>query len=217
MLREENIQGVYQNHEVACHGHMHLALPTLDSVETIRELLICREGLEKLLGRPVVGYAYAIGPYNAESEGYLKMCGLAYARTTESTGVFDLPQNFYYWHPTCHHQDPQLFELAERFLQKPTIPFLKKRLFYVWGHSYEFDAEHNWDRIESLFKMVGQRDDIWYATNGDIAFYAEAFKRLIFSADNRFVYNPSCLDVWVEINGAAICAAAGTLVVLKEK
>jgi len=35
----------------------------------------------------------------------------------------------------------------------------------VWGHSYEFDVNNNWDRIEKFCKMMAGRDDIFYGTN----------------------------------------------------
>lgn len=215
MLPQDQICEVYREYEVACHGHMHVPLPTLSSVERIRELLLCREKLECLTGQPIVGYAYAVGPYDSHCEQYLRMCGLAYARTTKSTGTFDVPQNFYYWHPTCHHQDPQLFQLAEGFLKEPDIPFLRKKLFYVWGHSYEFDPEQNWDCVESLFKIIGGRDDVWYATNRDVVFYARAFQQLIFSVDGRQIVNPNSINIWIEVDHAPVCIAAGTHITLK--
>ena len=43
--------------------------------------------------------------------------------------------------------------------------FLKEpKLFYIWGHSYEFKNNDNWDVIENLAKKVAERDDIWNAT-----------------------------------------------------
>ena len=65
---------------------------------------------------------------------------------------------------TCHHDDEMLFELAEKFIKaepKEDEPML----FYVWGHSYEFDVNNNWDRIEKFCKMMAGRDDIFYGTN----------------------------------------------------
>lgn len=40
-------------------------------------------------------------------------------------------------------------------------------IFYVWGHSYEFDGDGNWDRIEKLCKMLSGRDDIFCCTNSE--------------------------------------------------
>ncbi|MEJ0000406.1 MAG: hypothetical protein WDO13_15365 [Verrucomicrobiota bacterium] len=57
------------------------------------------------------------------------------------------------------------------------------RLLYVWGHSYEFDRDKNWELIEQFGAKVGGRDDIWYATNIEIVDYCEALRRVEFSAD----------------------------------
>ena len=82
------------------------------------------------------------------------------------------------------------------------------KLFYVWGHSYEFDQCDNWDHMEELVRKVSGRDDVWYATNGEIRAYVEAYRRLVFSADSRTVYNPSAVGVclggmfapdWIEV------------------
>ncbi len=41
-------------------------------------------------------------------------------------------------------------------------------MMYVWGHSYEFTNQNNWELMEDFCKLVGGRDDIWYATNIEI-------------------------------------------------
>ena len=41
-------------------------------------------------------------------------------------------------------------------------------LFYLWGHSYEFDDDDNWDTIEKFLQKAGCRDDVWYATNIEV-------------------------------------------------
>ena len=79
-----------------------------------------------------------------------------------------MPQDPLRLNATCHHNDDKLFELAEQFLAaKPEEPML----FYVWGHSYEFDVNNNWERIEEFCKMLGGRDDIFYGTNAQCLGY----------------------------------------------
>ncbi|MDE6853409.1 MAG: polysaccharide deacetylase, partial [Lachnospiraceae bacterium] len=79
---------------------------------------------------------------------------------------FVLPQDPMRLQPTCHHNDDRLFELAEEFLAADPEPG-QPMLFYIWGHSYEFDVEDNWDRIETLCQMLEGRDDIFYGTNAE--------------------------------------------------
>ncbi len=40
-----------------------------------------------------------------------------------------------------------------------------KKIFYVWGHSYEFDIYNTWDKFEEFLKMMSGKSDIAYLTN----------------------------------------------------
>ena len=80
---------------------------------------------------------------------------------------------------------------------------------YVWGHSYEFDNNNNWEVIEEFCKFMGGRSDIWYATNIEIIDYMDAAKRLQFTADNTKVYNPSVQSVWLEVDDSCYVEAKG--------
>jgi hypothetical protein len=112
--------------------------------------------------------AWPFGTYNGETIRIAGECGLRYARGTVSTRIFTVPaadserMNF---QPTCHHDDPKLFDLAEEFISlKPDKPYV----FYLWGHSYEFDVNNNWDRIEEFCRLVSGRDGIFYAVNREV-------------------------------------------------
>ena len=70
-------------------------------------------------------------------------------------------------------------------------------VFYLWGHSYEFDGGNNWEIIEEFAKFMGGREDIWYATNGEIYEYVQAYDRLEFSADGGYIHNPSAIDIYL--------------------
>ena len=123
---------------------------------------------------------------------------MAYARIAQTVPDFTLPSDPMEWHATCHHDDPKLMEYAEFFANFRQKQYLK--LMYVWGHSYEFDDNDNWDVIENFCKYMGGRDDIWYATNIEIIDYMDAAKHLRFSADYEKVYNPNVCSVWLQLN-----------------
>ena len=111
------------------------------------------------------------------------------------------------WHPTCHHKE-NLMDMAELFLERADMPF-SNMLFYVWGHSYEFNRDDNWELIEQFCKRVGKKEDVWYASNGEICAYLQAVKRLQFSADQSKVYNPSALEVWFSVDGETCSVMPG--------
>lgn len=190
--------------EIAVHGQHHLSLANVDSAVAANDVLQDRIALEKLFGCVVKGMAYANGSYNDEVVDILKTCGIEYARTVISTKQFELPTDWLRLEATCHHNNPQLMELVKTFLDiKPDPIRLQKftpKLFYLWGHSYEFDNDKNWEVIEKFAEAIGGREDIWYATNGEIYAYTKAFDSLRWSADGSFVHNPSGMDVYLFVN-----------------
>ena len=110
-------------------------------------------------------------------------------------------------------------ELAKRFVEEKEHPYYwvnSCRLFYLWGHSYEFNDQDNWEIIEEFAKYVGGREDIWYATNGEIYDYIEAFDRLVFSAQGDRVYNPTCTTLYMDYFGKQYLIAPGERIELKK-
>lgn len=80
-------------------------------------------------------------------------------------------------------------------------------LFYLWGHSYEFDGNHNWDLIEAFARRMAGREEIWYATNGAICSYLKDMKRLVVGSD--FLLNPTMQPLWVSVDGDCRAIAPG--------
>jgi hypothetical protein len=198
-LNAEEVLQAYKKHEIAAHGQYHESMHGMDDARIIEEALSCRKQLEMLLEKPLTGFAYAFGVCNEQIIRCMKSCGYTYARTIESTYSFEYPENFLAWNPTCHHNDDKIMALAEEFLSDTHYFSFKSpaKLFYVWGHSYEFDQDGNWEHMEALLKKVSGKEDVWYATNGEIEKYVRAYNNLIFSVDSTTVYNPSAISVWI--------------------
>ena len=206
-IKKERVKELYQGHEVATHTLTHPTIERCPMTEVAAEILQDRDGLEKLLGAPVRGNAYPNGSYNEEIKQLFRQLGIAYGRVVEAVPNYALPSDPLEWHPTCHHNDPELMKKAEYFADFKKRQYLK--LMYVWGHSYEFDDHNNWEVIEEFCKYMGGREDIWYATNIEIIDYMEAAGRLRFTADNTKVHNPSASSVWLQIDDKAYVEVKG--------
>lgn len=201
-LTKEAAYGLYANsaHEVAVHGVRHVSLALVDSAVATADVINDRINLEAMFGKIIKGMAYACGSYNDQVVEILKNCGIKYARTVESTERFDIPTDWLRMPATCHHKNPRLMELAEEFVnlkEGRNFWWSPPKLFYLWGHSYEFNDSDNWDIIERFGEYIGGREDIWYATNGEIYDYVRAFESLEFSADGKTVHNPTATDVYM--------------------
>lgn len=53
---------------------------------------------------------------------------------------------------------------------------------------------------------------MWYATNGEICDYVEAYDRLRFGANGDFVYNPSAINVYLNYYNKQCVVPAGATV-----
>ena len=210
-IRAADAARVYKNHEISCHTQTHPFPDELTSADLIREILQDRVNLEKITGGIVRGMSYPYGRFNDDVIAAMSACGIAYSRTCVSHNGFALPQNFMTWHPTCHHKNAA--EPVDRFLSTLSSErsrWTSQSLLYIWGHSFEFEREKNWDLIEGLCSKIGGIDKIWYATNIEIHDYIKAQRSLYASADGRRVHNPSANTVWVSVDGAPAEIKPGT-------
>lgn len=213
----EEIQEIFlsKGHEIAVHGAYHRANGNVRLIEGIRDVLDCRLELEERCGRIIRGLAYpdsGITRMNnfatyEQIKQYLTELDIAYARTLGGDNDrFMLPQDFHAWMPSAHHNNPKILEYVDTFLNLDISEQVyharrMSRLLYIWGHSYEFDRDNNWELIEEICAKLAHNDEVWYATNIELCDYVEAYKRLRYSADGRKVYNPTVTTIWLDVDG----------------
>lgn len=201
-----------RGHEVAVHGYNHRAPGSLRAIEGIRDVLDCRLELERDYGIIIRGMAYPnwgvtrfSGGTNYEMvKNYLTELDITYARSLGGDNdCFEMPADWHNWMPTVHHNNPKIFEYIEDFLAIEMNPkqFARPRLFYLWGHAYEFDRNDNWDLLDRICEAISGRDDIWYATNGEIYEYTKAYESLVYSADGHMIYNPTLFEIFFVVDG----------------
>lgn len=169
-IHPEDVKEIYSGHEVAAHTLTHQNLTKLDENEIIRQVEQDRLNLSNLCGYEVIGMAYPCGGVNNDdrvAEIIKNNTGIKYSRTITSTENFELQENLYRFNPTVHYSSfDKLMELGESFINlKPD----SQKIFYIWGHSYEMDFNsENWLKLEEFFKLISNKDDIFYGTNKEV-------------------------------------------------
>ena len=181
-------------HEVAVHAVTHPFLDKIPLAVATWEVIADRRNLEALFGGTIRGMAYPYGTYSDDVVDALRCCGIAYSRTTKSTYSFAIPTDWLRLHPLCHHNDSRLDELCDSFLEKMVQN--GAILFYLWGHTYEFERDNNWEIIQRFAEKMGGKEDIWYATNIEIYDYIQDYNRLQVSVDGNYVYNPTARELF---------------------
>lgn len=216
-----------KGHEIAVHGYNHRAQHKIRPIEGIREIVDCRIALERAFGIIVRGMAFPAEVVNpslepekyARIKHYLEDLEVAYARSARpDNDRFELPEDWYNWIPTAHHDNPQIMQYIDKFvnldLSELYITKRTPKLFFMWGHCKEFERKQNWDHLEEICRSLGGRDDIWYATNIEIYDYVQAYRSLRYSADAGIVFNPTLLDVWFDVDGVLYCVKSGETITI---
>ena len=182
-------------HEVAVHTLNHPFPNHISPIAMTAQVYEDRKNLEQMFGVEVRGMAYPYGHYNDTLIEIVKNCGIVYSRTTEHTYKFDIPTDWLRMPATCHHKSPELMDLTDKFLKKKVTEC--PLLFYLWGHTFEFEEKDNWYIIEQFCDKIGHNDEIWYATNIEVHDYVEAFRALRFTANGEYIFNPTCIPVYI--------------------
>lgn len=196
--------------EAAIHGTRHPSWSVTPEGPAVYDILNDRLQLEKLFERPIIGGAYPNGAYSDAVVEQLRICGIRYCRTTVATESTRIPTDWLRLHPTCHHNHPRLMEMARSFVNGNYTN--EPRMFYLWGHSYEFPRDNNWGIIEEFAELMGSAPDIWHATNTEIYNYITAYNALQFTLDGDRVYNPTATEVWFAAEKETISVKPGETV-----
>lgn len=215
-------------HEIAVHGKYHVASAAAAPIDCLRDALACREELETGLDMIIRGMAYpdsgirnsANGNSYDQVRNLLSSIGIVYSRTLGGDNCdFKLPTDWLAWMPTAHHSNPKIFDWIDQFVNiDPKALYSSHnypRLFYIWGHTYEFESEGGWEHIEKVCKAISGQEDVWYATNIEIYDYVKAYDSLIFNVNSTKVYNPTLTDVWFNADGKNYLVKSGETLEIK--
>lgn len=170
-VHPSDVASIYDGHEVAVHTLTHPNLTQQTDEEIIRQVEEDRIKLSELVGYEVIGMAYPCGGVNNNdhvAEVIKNNTGVKYSRTITNTDSFDPQSNLFRFNPNAYHimDVDRLMQMGERFVELKTDT---PKIFYIWGHSYEMDLKSdNWVKLEEFFKLISNRDDIYYGTNKEI-------------------------------------------------
>ena len=169
-IHAEDVKHIYEGHEVAVHTLTHPNLTQCDDKEIIRQVETDRLNLSGLVGYEVAGMAYPCGGVNNDDRvaSIIKEnTGVKYSRTITSNNCFDLQENLYRFNPTVYHLNfEEMMQSGREFIELKTE---EPKVFYIWGHSYEMDyGADYWVKLEDFFKLISNKEDIFYGTNKEV-------------------------------------------------
>ena len=166
-VNKADVKSIYSGHEVAVHTLTHPFLPQLTSKEIVYQVETDRMNLSDIVGYEVVGMAYPCGGENSNdfvADIIKNSTGIKYARTIRDTLDFKGYENIHLFNPTLSltKESEKISNITEAFFGDATDDM---KLFYIWGHSYEFDACNRWGLLEDFCRNISGKKDVLYCTN----------------------------------------------------
>ena len=191
----EEVAALYRGLEVGSHTISHPHPWQVPDEILRREFTEDRQRLEGLAGHPIRGAVIPFGWPTGHTvlPDRLGAWGFRYVRYSELNDRFDHPGDFLRWQPTAHCS-ADLETLWRRFQDR--LKDTPGVLFYLWGHSYEFEDRKEWNKIEAWARQAGGTDGVWHATNGEIYDYLTAWRGAVWVGDDLTVHNPSTLPLF---------------------
>lgn len=160
--KKEVQSGIYDGFDLAVHTLNHLPLDQYEkNVKKVKsEIENDAKNIYKLTGKYPVVMAWPGGDPNI-TRGLMKIAyentSIRLGRGTTSTHNFKLPTELLWLEPTAEISEATLLSDFQRFLDAECT---EDMLFFCWGHGFELDLYHSYDKLEQFIKKVAEAEGI---------------------------------------------------------
>lgn len=155
-LNLEESSSLYKNQEVASHSFSHPYFSSLNDEQAIEEIRKDIFSLSRIFNRKINGFAF---PFSDEVDSKIELIkntfDLKYIRYSKIKNSY-IPQDRYHVHINALYNDEKIYDKLKDFASNS----LDNSLFVIAGHSYEFEVNNDWNRIENLLRYLSKEKDI---------------------------------------------------------
>lgn len=176
------MRNIARRFEIGSHTLDHRYLKDVPFGESHEQIMHGKTQLEDIVGRQVRGFCYPGGMYKKRDSDLVHACGFEYARTTMNLRLdvgykrYEMPTTiqFYPHDRTVFLRNfvksgnwPERLDALGMVLKhKKWIDRLyalfdyacvHKKVFHLWGHSWEIDELQAWGELDHFFRYVAER------------------------------------------------------------
>lgn len=161
LILKDHIE-LYKNHEVASHTLTHPYLSSLDEKEIIRQVNEDITNLENIFHRKITSFATPFEDSGMrETEIIKNNCPISNIRISQIDESFMVPQDVFNIKITALDINHAI-ELLPKFIN------MEEGAFIYAGHSYDFEVNNTYDKLEELIQTVLSHDDIKIVTMSEL-------------------------------------------------
>lgn len=182
-LTDQQIAALGQRHEIGGHTLTHLRLPTLSETTARSEISDGKDYLEQATGAAVTSFCYPGGAHTPRDPEIVAECGFTSARTVERFVLGNLTDADPFLRGTtmnCYRHlvdGPWLAKWTKGSAVRTLRYFWnwdalaialfdaqldasgqgRPMTYHLWGHSWEIEKFHAWDRLERVLAHIQRR------------------------------------------------------------
>lgn len=150
-LKREEWPAVYAGHETASHTLTHPPLTELSEAELLRQVGEDCEAIRAVFGQEEMGFAVPFTQCGEREIGILRAGGLVkYIRLSEMGEGFAPPADPFHIRVTALFNEEGVWDKIDAF-GRSELPL---SVFVLCGHSYEFEANGEWEHMEAVLRRL---------------------------------------------------------------
>ena len=153
---------IYNNHEVASHSLTHPYLTSLSDEDVYREVKEDVDNIERIFERKVTSFSFPFDYFDERTISIIKSIGITHIILPEIDDSFSLPCDTFHIKVTSWNIDDALTKF-ERFIKDKDA-----EIFIYLSHSYDYEFDHSYDKLEKLCQLVKSQKDIKIITINEI-------------------------------------------------
>ena len=146
----------YEGFTIANHCYEHPWALKISHEEWERQVFDGRKALQDFFQQPILGFVFPYGQCDARTAEVVAKAGHTYARSCENATPCTPASNLFFQPTDCHFRNAEFWERYQK------AKAAGSRVFYFWGHSYEFLTESDWANFsETLDRINDDPDTVW--------------------------------------------------------
>ena len=153
-LRLEENKGIYDGHEVASHSLTHPFLTSLSDEDVYREVGEDIDNLKNIFHREIESFSFPFDGFDERTIGIIKNLGITHIILPAIDDSFRFPIDTCHIKVTSWNIDDALTKV-QRFIEDD-----QAELFVYLSHSYDYEFDGSYDKLEELCRIVSERKDI---------------------------------------------------------
>ena len=153
-LKLEENKSIYEGHEVASHSLTHPFLTSLSDEDVYREVKEDVDNLKNIFKRDITSFSFPFDGYDERTISIIKNTGITHIILPSIDDSFRYPVDTCHIKVTSWNIDDAL-EKVQGFIKDK-----QAEIFIYLSHSYDYEFDNNYDKLEELCKIVSGNKDI---------------------------------------------------------